>query len=175
MTFTQLAYWKVVRERFTKWVFGQHYMHRLRIEKRSGKYLLIQCSQIKQTLAEKRTPSVWRRSVRKTYNEHFKPPTLRPTVKQEKNEYLPEKTNLQNSKIELHTLKARRKKHRNQWHVCLDKALGQNTFNGTTGDSWENSTDTILTKKSARQQLQRQKLFTKKHTPKVRRKKIRNQ
>ena len=174
MTFTKLAYWKVVRERFTKWVFGQHYIHRLRIEKRSGKYLLIQCSQIKQPLAEKRTPSVWRRSVRKTYNGHFKPPALWFPVKQEKNEYLPEKTNLQNSKIELHTLKARRK-HRNQWHVCTDKALGHNTLKSTTGDSWENSTDTILTKKSAKAAGTNQQAEYYLHTPKVRRKKIRNQ
>lgn len=98
MTFTQLAYWKVVRERFTKWVFGQHYIHRLRIEKISGKYLLLQCSQIKQTLAEKRTPSVWRRSVRKTYNEHVKPSALRFPVKQEKNEYLPNRQTCRTAK-----------------------------------------------------------------------------
>ena len=43
-------------------------------------------------------PSVWRRSVRKTYNEHFKPPTLRPIVKQEKNEYLPNRQTCRTAK-----------------------------------------------------------------------------
>ena len=116
MTFAKLAYRKVVRERFTKWVFWEAKLHpQIAYIKKNRQVLAHTMQPNKTNLGWKKEclafeDEAWEKLTTKT----FKPPALRPTVKQEKNEYLPERQTRKTAKTQklftkAHTLKARKR------------------------------------------------------------------